>query len=99
MMEPESPRTPTPLEWPPPGLEAVHRRVPRLAARGWLATLLLTPLLLWLLDDAPGLDPARGGAGIIAIIGFIGITAFLFAIAGAAGLADQARRGRRLGYA
>jgi hypothetical protein len=97
-MQPDSADAAASLEWPPPGLDAIHGRVRRLAARGWIATALMCPLLLWLLADAPGLDPQRGGSAIIAWIAFIGIAAFLFAIAGAAGLLDQVRRARRLGY-
>jgi hypothetical protein len=88
----------TALEWPPPGLEAIHRRIHRLTTRAWIATLLLCPLVLWLLFDAPGLDPRRGGSGIVALIALAGILAFLSAIAGAAGVIDQMRRARRLGY-
>ena len=91
-------QTPDALEWPPPGLDSIHRRIRHVSTRGWTASLLLCPLVVWLMLDAPGLDPQRGGVSLIAIAALVGVLAFLSALTGAASLVDQARRARRLGY-
>lgn len=90
--------SPVTREWPPPGLAFLQGGLRRITMRGWIATSLLVPPVLWLLAGAPGLAPDRTSAALIAGMLLAGLTAFLGGVLATAGMVDGVRRGRRLGY-
>ena len=85
----------TVLEWPPPGMEAMHGRLWRLRMRGLLSFLFVAPAVVWLL--LPGAHQPH----VVALLMWglaIGLFFFLRLVTSAAGFFDLYRAARQLGY-
>ncbi len=79
------------LEWPPPGLEPLHRALAPVTLRLWLGSALALGAVMPLLVAGPQMRDALTSGGSLVLL--------LLGAAGAAVLADGARRALRLGRA